>query len=319
MNSELLENINKVIDRNYDYFLCCSSFEERCLAIAKVLERSKIEKAIIFYNEDQKGKITENVEKLKSLLAPINTISLHSDNPVMVISKLHESVIENILKFDRIVNLLIDISTFTHETLLMLFRLLSLQKEKIKVSICYTNVKEYSYNVKDTSEKWLTKGVGDVRNIIGYPGYINPSRKNHLIILFGFEVERTIRIIEKFEPDFVSIGYASENTSTNQEHFKINQQRHQELGNNYPNLNVFTTSLVDPYQTKLDLLAQIEKFPNTNIIIAPMNTKLSTLGAALAFESNQDIQLCYVKANLYNSEGYSLTGDTFYFFKIQFA
>ncbi|OIQ64046.1 hypothetical protein GALL_544070 [mine drainage metagenome] len=198
----------------------------------------------------------------------------------------------------------------------MLFRLFIELNDLLTVTVCYNDSKEYSYNVVNAADKWLTKGVGDVRNIIGYPGYISPARHNHLIILFGFEVERTQRVIEKFEADIVSIGFGSEENSINSVHYAINQNRHKQLLNFNSNLNVFTLSLIDPKKTKANLIEQILKYPDTNVIIAAMNTKLSTVGAALAFRDNPDIQLCYVKANLYNIEGYSLAGENVYLFDV---
>ena len=57
---------------------------------------------------------------------------------------------------------------------------------------------------------------------------------------------------------------------------------------------------------------------DTNIVIAPMNNKISTVGASLAAISNENIQLAYAKASLYNTDGYSSPSDNVYFFKINF-
>ncbi|MDP2644327.1 MAG: hypothetical protein Q8P24_05265, partial [Desulfobacterales bacterium] len=43
-----------------------------------------------------------------------------------------------------------------------------------------------------------------------------------------------------------------------------------------------------------------------DVTVAPMNTKLSTVGAALASFENSEIQVCYAQADYYNYHGYSL-------------
>ncbi len=48
---------------------------------------------------------------------------------------------------------------------------------------------------------------------------------------------------------------------------------------------------------------ECERFKDYNIVIAPMNKKISTIGAALLPLENTDIQLCYVPARYYNTEG----------------
>jgi hypothetical protein len=311
-----IDNLNGHLSKTYDLFLCSASFEDRCYSIPNVIQKDKYLQSIVFFNADQRGKIQENAKKLSTILSNCRLVELHSDNPVIVISRLSDSI-NQLSGTQMSIDVLIDVTTFTHETLLMLFRLLMNPEKKISITVCYTDAKEYSTNVTNLPDKWLTKGVGDVRNIIGYPGYINPARKNHLIILFGFEVERTQRVIEKFEADIVSVGFGLEINSISNSHYLINQTRHKQLVENDATLQSFNISLIDPHKAKDDILQQINRFPDTNIIIAPMNTKISTIGAALAFEVNPDIQLCYVKANLYNVEGYSTPGQNAYLFAIK--
>lgn len=57
------------------------------------------------------------------------------------------------------------------------------------------------------------------------------------------------------------------------------------------------------------LLADAEAHANMNLVVAPMNSKISTLGAALAARVNPDIQLCYAPAVTYNFENYSKPCD----------
>ena len=124
--------------------------------------------------------------------------------------------------------------------------------------------------------------MGKLRTIMGYSGFINPSLKTLLIVLFGFEVERTLRVIDIFDPDTVAIGVASETYSIADEHYQINKMRHNDLKLILPQINDFYISLVNPSETANQILAEISKYQNYNVVIAPMNNKFSTIGAALA-------------------------------------
>ena len=43
---------------------------------------------------------------------------------------------------------------------------------------------------KNLEAKWLSRGIGEVRSILGYSGTLKPSRSNLLIVIVGYEYER---------------------------------------------------------------------------------------------------------------------------------
>ncbi len=241
-------------------------------------------------------------------------MKLDSDSPVMTTESLLLSI-EDIFIDPSSKRILIDITTFTHEGLLILFKIISIKRRNIdELLIVYVGAKEYSYNEKE-EDKWLSKGIGNIRSVIGYPGLNNPSKFNHLIILFGFESERTSKLIETFESNIVSLGFGSEEGAITKEHHRLNFRRHEELMVHFPNCHKFEFSVSDPFETQKKIIEQINKFPDTNTTVAPMNSKISTIGAALATMINVNIQLCYVTANIYNSF-YSIADTKFHIFKI---
>lgn len=86
--------------------------------------------------------------------------------------------------------------------------------------------------------------------------------------------------------------------------------------NYYQNAHNFTLSLIDPFETKNDILKQMKKFPNQNTVIAPMNNKISTIGSALVAFENPKVQLIYAKPVKYNVTGYSEPRKDCYLHKI---
>lgn len=302
-----------------DVFLCSASFEERCFIIPRVIKDSEIKESFIFFNQNEVKSICTNAEELENLLKDkSNTVSLNSDDAILNYIKIMR-VINEITHNYEVPNILIDTTTFTHESLLVLIKLIENKKHLLgDIFISYVGAKEYSVKDNVDEDKWLSKGVDDIRTIIGFPGFTDPTKNNHLIILFGFEYDRTIKIIEEYEYDSITLGFGDKPIENN--HMKINCERHKRLLLRHPEAKEFKFSLIDPVQTKNQILSYIknENLSDNNIVIAPMNNKVSTVGAGLAAIDNQNIQLAYAKASLYNTEGYSLPSENVYFFKIDF-
>lgn len=306
--------------KSIDLFISSASFEDRCFVTANLAKDFKPKKSVFFYNKNEADIIIINSEKLTAAISHSYRISLNSDSPVYNYVKLLFFV-NNELKNFQLPNILIDITTFTHETLLVLLRILEIKKHLLgNIFMSYVGASEYSFNTQNDDEKWLSKGIKDIRTIIGYSGFTVPTKKNHLIVLFGFESERTQKIIEQYEYDFISLGFANIDESIQNNHQKINCERHSNLLKENPKANKFNFSLVDPYQTEKDILnyLSLEKFRDLNTVIAPLNNKISTIGAGLAAIKNQNIQLSYAKPNIYNTEGYSKPNFDIYMHEITF-
>jgi hypothetical protein len=302
-----------------DVFLCSSSFENRCFVVPNQLKDLNLTQSYIFFNENEVKSIWSNAEILNDLLKTKNTlVALNSSDAILNYIKIIK-VLDEIFKAYENPRILIDTTTFTHETLLVLIRLLENKKNQVgDIFISYVGATDYSIKEEKDEDKWLSKGVDEIRTIIGYPGFTDPTKENHLIILFGFEYDRTIKIIEEYEYDSISLGFGDQPIAD--KHMKINCERHKRLLVRHPEAKEFKFSLIDPLNTKNQLLEYIENegLYGTNVVIAPMNNKVSTVGAGLAAISNQHIQLAYAKASLYNTEGYSSPSDNVYFFKIDF-
>jgi len=301
-----------------DVFISCSSFEERCFVIPKLAATFEPISRVVFYNTNEVEAIRSNAQKLVEL-ARGNTelVELNSNAPIQNYLKIIRLFDHIALRYPNKPNLLIDTTTFTHETLLVLLRILHLKKSSLgDIGVCYVGAKEYSTNMENEEDKWLSKGVDEIRTILGYPGFTDPTKENHLIILFGFEFERTRKIIEEYEFDIITLGFGDEPIQDN--HMKINCERHKKLLNEQPGAREFKFSLRDPIQTKTQLLeyVNLNTLKGLNTVIAPLNNKLSTIGAGLAAIENENIQLAYAKATIYNTAGYSIPNNDIYYCKI---
>jgi hypothetical protein len=102
-----------------------------------------------------------------------------------------------------------------------------------------------------------------------------------------------------------SLAPYGDDSSFSIEHKAVNQAKHERLSLRCTNADYFEFSPSDAHSVQDILLHQAKVRPDKNIIIAPMNTKISTLGCALAASANSAIQLCYGSAVTYNYQNYS--------------
>lgn len=301
--------ITKYIPEEVDLFLCSVSYEVRCKIIPTSI--SKVTKeAIIFRNKAEpfstgEKQKEENIQCLKSIFGSnTSTIEISKSDPFLLSNRFQTYLQERLSQ--QLQTIVVDITTFTHEALLIIFKILCHLKIKLdnKVFLIYNYAKEYSYNIKDEREKWLSKGIKDVRTILGYPGKPKPLNQIHLIVLVGFEAERALKLIEEYEPSVLSLGLVKEDEKSIMLS-PINKMIYTNLLSIYPDVHKFNFSYTDPIRTKDVILKQAQEFSDYNVVIAPMNNKISTIGVGLAAIENPAIQLCYSSARLYNTEGYS--------------
>jgi len=211
---------------------------------------------------------------------------------------------------------LVDITTFTHEALLILLRLLQLRlKPADSVTFVYTAASEYSVGDKEEN-KWLSKGIGEIRSVLGYPGKVLPTQKSHLVILAGFESERAERFIEEYEPNVLSIGLGAPDSSTSPAHASVSKAMHSRIVAQHKDGVTFLFSCSDPMRTVTAIQDRIRQVPGHNVLIAPMNTKISTIGAALVAFDDDSVQLCYATAHQYNETNYSKPDTNCYLFTV---
>lgn len=304
------EKICELLQDEYG-MICFSSFEERCLTVPYVVSSCKVLQVFILSNTGESS--TENnllnAERISEKYHEAEIVEFDIEDSVIVAEKILKIIHE--LKEKNIKNLLIDISTFTHEVLLIMLRLLHENNNFISVTCLYNGASNYSVGDKP-EQVWLSKGCRDVRNIIGYPGLLKPSQKNHVIVLAGFEIERVTGLVELLEPDVLSIGEGIEPTDTNHEDsMKYFRDKFVRWKNTFQNVitDSFDFSCCDIEKTISLLKNIIDKDPERNYILVPLNTKLSTLAVGLVALENQNIQVCYAIPEMYNSLGYSEPSD----------
>ena len=310
-----LATLSKILDGSIDLFICSASFESRCLSIAENLNRAEIRQVLIAKNETFSNVVGANLETLRSWF-PDNSsvVDIDSGDPLSTAMNIVTAVRSK--RQDHSQRVVIDISTFTHEALLILFYVCnSSLGPSSTVEFLYAPASEYSIG-DAPDEKWLSKGIVEVRSVMGYPGGFSPSRATHLVILAGFEYYRALKLIRELEPSLVSIGFGDSTEIGTNPHQATNEMKVKRLRNVLGNVQDFVFSCYDPAKAEVTIRDVISREIGYNTVVAPMNTKISTLGAGMVALKDESVQICYAQADMYNYTSYSRPGDEFYFYRI---
>ncbi|OEU66349.1 MAG: hypothetical protein BA863_16050 [Desulfovibrio sp. S3730MH75] len=312
---EKFRNFREIVNFPIDVFVCCASFEDRSKAISERIGKSQIRTALVCKNQDFSHVVDDNFDALIDHFGlKAQPVVLDTTAPIMTADNLRHSIEKEVdggaSKF------LIDITTFTHEEILVLLKIIPLVVPNGgDVVFCYNPAQSYPGASKD-EKGWLSKGIGGIRSVLGYSGLYQPERKSHLIVLVGMESERAEKLIDAYEPSIVSLGKGLQESSISDTLHDVNNFYFKKLKSKYQHLDKFEFSCTNPLDAKDAILNQVRLFPDHNVVVAPMNNKISTAGAALAAMEMQQLQLCYAHANEYNVERYSTPSDEYIAFRL---
>ncbi len=292
-------------EKKDDLFVTCLSSEDRALAITEALSDDyKCRLAYILITEDKivqnsSSSFIKNYEivsnKLKRHSENIEIIDLSILNEVEQINKLREIfVICFDLELEK-VSLSIDVSTFPRDLLMIITSLIRGRFLHSLIRVMYTSPKEHG--------EWLSRGVSTIRSVMGFSGYSSPSLPTLLVVLSGFEEERTLNIIEAHEPTKILLGIGDPAISSSFFHRNCDEQKLALSRSEVENFNFPTNNIISCVKILEGILNPF--YRTHNIVVAPMNTKLSTLAALIIAERHQEIQITYAVPKEYNITNYS--------------
>lgn len=310
-----LRNLNSTLPDDFDVFFCSSSFESRCLSAPNKLKRKHFRRVVIVENKNGSEYIHNNTQKLLELFGQkAKVISIDYQNPL----EIADAILPEIKKDSsgRKSRILVDVTTFTHELLMIFLKIAAIKKNQVAVTCIYVNAADYcSYS--EVNRKWLSRGCKDVHSILGYPGLLFPSQKDRLIIIVGYEYNRAADVINALEPNGLTLVYGSPNNSTtekNREASKLYSELVEQMAFNFDSIERAEIPCDDPDKASERLCEIYKKHFDENIIVIPMNNKLSTIGVAKSIMQTDYVQACYAPAVVYNERDYSIPGNSCYIY-----
>lgn len=302
-----------------DLFICSSGFESRSTNLALSLDNDNVQLSVLFHLDETYNLSLKNAEVIKEKFKKIDIVKYPKNAPLATFDIFYFKLKSIKEKFSKpSIKVVIDISTFSREVLLILIKVISLDIFSVfEIKIVYTPNENYSN--EDGKSLWLTKGVREIRSVLGYSGLHLPSKKLLLIILNGFEEERTEQIIECFEPKKLIIGKPSKKDSINPELNKIACEKFEDIKLKYNNIlfEEFDFSCTDVKITEDILIQLVDKNEDYNIVISPLNNKISTVSVALVALKREFVQICYASANQYNIDANGTSSNYFLVFNLK--
>lgn len=211
-----------------------------------------------------------------------------------------EKLVKNISQEDEVT---IDITTMSRN---IIWSLLFFVKQKIlKINIVY-------YCPSDYMNNWISREPSKPRLLFKHSGIIDLDLKNCLVIITGFDVDRTKQLVRYYDPQkiilLVQTGNKFDNSIRNKG--ELHKQMCEELG--YTNIEILD---IDAYSSDFGL-SVIEKVIRTNMedynmIFASLGPKLSAISLYKAYISHPEIALSYVPCKEYNIDYCSGIGLVF--------
>ena len=292
-----------------DLFLVCASYEPRSVAVAESLGNEyRSRRGLIYVNkeflEEPAGESTKsNLDHLEKILKQhcdaVDVVRGSWLNAKEQLLSLRNALVSKDSQEVPEATITLDTTTFNRESLITAAALLRTHFPKSKIRVVCVSPKDYG--------EWLSRGFRGIRNVMGFAGILQSSLSTVLVVLSGFEPGRTLKIIEEHEPTKVLLGTGDPPTAQRFLERNISEQKlilaRQDVemftfpANSVKDCHEHLRSLLQPY------LAQY------NVILAPMSTKLSTLGAFLVAERHPEIQITYCIPGEYNIEDYSAGAD----------
>jgi hypothetical protein len=289
---EHLKNINR--NKPDDIFICCASFEERCIsAVLKMDNDFQTRFSVIFVIEEPlyEKEIIDNLERIntelyKKTTGRIFTISCQRQDPLDGISQFKETW-KYISKFisSRSPSTTLDISGFTKIYLLEILYYILVECDLAMPRIIHTT--------QTYLPTKLTKGVEEVVTMPSFVGEPSSEKETFLILFLGFEPERALTIWEYFYPLKTIALLTDPPRNGNLKYLKYAQDNNSYLLSR-PSVKTGRVPADNAYEVKM-ILEDIwrEVGDRFNIIIGPFGTKSQTIGVFLFWLEHGETQIVY--------------------------
>jgi len=289
------------------YLIARVSFEGRSLSVASTMANAGVLAGGLVFASSVRSVLAEaNLARFSALVPDADVVQLDKEDPLGTGSAL-AGALTQAHAAGWLGDAVFDITTFRREELLMLLAILR------GLGLTPTVSGEVVYVGAGAMGKPLSGAVKGFRSVMGYAGAMVPRSPTLLVVLLGFELQRAQSIIENYEPDQILLGVGGPKTSVSAELHATNKGFFDQLRVRYAALTeTFEFSATDATAAALELQTAIGDAAGRNVILAPLNTKLSTLGAGLYALKNPSVQICYASVESYNESEYSSAGSGVY-------
>ena len=280
------------------------SWEERSLlGFEKDIETFNVDRLILFENANP-----INSNRIAPIIARIeetcNNMRISYENILLELENASAwGVIKNLVEsFNSEDSIQIDICTMSRN---LIWALLFFLKEMVKkVVIVYHQPNRYS-------NEWLSRDAKLPRLLYKHSGLVSIDKKTLLVIITGFDVERTKQLVYFYNPSKVILLI----------------QKPNRLDNNVRNTSLLHSDECDKMGVKtsaefIDCYGEdwgygviekvvAENLSDYNIVVSSLGPKLSAISVYRTFLKHPEIALTYIPCREYNENYCMGIGDSF--------
>jgi len=278
--------------KHFDLLITVASWEDRFrLGLDRVMKERKVTRSLIYYYEEYASLTARNREYAKDICGDRATRverKISFANPFQNWKQLASDVGE----VDS-ANVLLDISTMPRDTILNLLFLLDGRKN----SIYYVYHKPERY-----SSDWLSRDPGRPRLLFKQSGVTKLGGKTVLLVITGFDAERTEQLITTFEPKQTILGLQ---TGDQFENNRLNLGKYRGV----PSFGSHAVKLFDLDAYSNDhgfeaILREVEPFINSdyNVILSSLGPKPSAIALYRGRRLFPEMALAYAPSNDFNPD-----------------
>jgi hypothetical protein len=276
-----------------DLFICCASFEERCLSSTAKMGIDFLTKfAVIFAVEEPlyHKQVERNMFRLQTELRKRTTegifvISCQRENPLDGINQLEDILKQGKLQTAGGPFITVDISGFTKIYLLELLHYLAIDKNLGIPRLLHTTQRYLPTR--------LTRGIQQITTIPNFFGSPSLEKETALVLFLGFEPERALAVWKQFNPARTIALITNPPRHGNLDYLKYARRNNSELLSK-PAVEVRDMAADNPYAVKNMLEAIYGEIKDSfNMVIGPFGTKPQVIGVFLFCQEHRKVQVVY--------------------------
>lgn len=276
-----------------DLFICCASFEERCLCGASRLAPGfRARYSIIFLIEEPfyNQELSTHLARLQAQLSRhtaegVYIIRCQRDNPGEAMGQL-----KNIWPRARPKDadepfITIDISGFTKIYLLQLLYFLVAEQN--------LGIPRVIHTTQSYAPTRLTRGVEQITTVPNFFGTISLEKQTLLVLMLGFEPDRSLSVWKHFNPARTIALIANPPRNGQADYLEYAQKNNAQLISQ-PGVELRDAPPDDPYGVRNTLEAIYHEVRDSyNVVIGPFGTKPQAVGVFLFCLEHPKVQVVY--------------------------
>lgn len=207
------DSVAEIIEDSYDYMLLGSSWDKRCLALTSAQPSVQLAQLVLPRNVGSSGLRQAHDKALSGFIMSaaerFELIEEHSEDVESVFGHVEQAIISLRKELDRPLRILIDLSSMTRYVTLAAVAMTLNDSVAEYVDVFYAEgvygevLGTSTVPVTEYRRSWEAVAVPRLE------GDWFPTHQRHFVVSIGFEATQIARLVERWDPDRISILFPS--------------------------------------------------------------------------------------------------------------